>query len=166
MAREHDRRRRQGRQVHGRHDDVHGADAARATTSGASSTRATPRFIGGPPSTAATSTATATRPARAGLFGVIRDGDRVWVDTDQDLSFADETGIGPYGKNHQVGTFGTDNPATPVREIVPFVVQVAHEDVGTPPVQKTFVNIGIVAGFHGSHVAGHRSPATGCSAAR
>jgi hypothetical protein len=88
------------------------------------------------------------------LFGVIRDGETVWVDSDQDLSFADETGMVEYKKNHQVGTLGTDNPATDVREAVPFVVQVAHEDVGTPAVRKTYVNVGIVAGFHGSHVAG------------
>jgi subtilisin family serine protease len=90
----------------------------------------------------------------SGLFGVIRDGDRVWVDTNQNLSFADETGMVPYAKQHHVGEFGTDNPATAVREVVPFVVQVAHKDVGTPAVRKTFVNIGIVAGFHGSHVSG------------
>ena len=90
----------------------------------------------------------------SGLFGVIRDGDRVWVDTDQDLSFADETGMRQYSRNFQVSYFGTDNPATPVREAVPFVVQVEHALVGTPAVQKTYVNIGIVSGFHGSHVAG------------
>ena len=88
------------------------------------------------------------------LFGVLRDGDRVWVDTDQDLSFADEDGIRPYERAFQVDTFGTDNPATEVKEVVPFVVQIEHRDVGTPPVQKTYVNIGIVSGAHGSHVAG------------
>jgi hypothetical protein len=90
----------------------------------------------------------------SGLFGVIRDGEKVWVDTDQDLSFKDEIGMVEYKKKFQVGYFGTDNPATEVREAVPFVVQVAHELVGSPAVQKTYVNIGIVAGAHGSHVAG------------
>ena len=88
------------------------------------------------------------------LFGVIRDGDKVWVDTDQDLSFADETGIRPYAKNFDVDTFGTDNPATAVKEVVPFVVQTAKRSVGTPAVEKVYVNIGIVSGAHGSHVAG------------
>jgi Subtilase family len=88
------------------------------------------------------------------LFGVIRDGETVWVDSDQDLSFGDETGMVEYKKNRQVGTLGTDNPATAIREAVPFVVQVAHETVGTPAVRKTYVSVGIVAGFHGSHVAG------------
>ena len=69
----------------------------------------------------------------SGLFGVIRDGDRVWVDTDQDLSFADETGMRQYSRNFQVSYFGTDNPATPVRETVPFVIQVEHALVGTWP---------------------------------
>ena len=88
------------------------------------------------------------------LFGVLRDGDRVWVDTDQDLSFADEAGNRPYAKNYDVDTFGTDNPATEVKEIVPFVVQTAKREVGNPAVEKVYVNIGIVAGAHGSHVAG------------
>ena len=88
------------------------------------------------------------------LFGVLREGDRVWVDTDQDLSFADETGMVAYKKRFQVGNFGTDNPATAVREEVPFVVQTAQRTVGTPPVDKVYVNIGIVSGAHGSHVAG------------
>lgn len=90
----------------------------------------------------------------SGLFGVIRDAQRIWVDTDQDLSFADETGMREYKRNFDVGFFGTDNSATPVREAVPFVVQIGKATVGTPPVENTYVNIGIVSGAHGSHVAG------------
>ena len=37
---------------------------------------------------------------------------------------------------------------------MPFVVQTAKRSVGTPAVEKVYVNIGIVAGAHGSHVAG------------
>ena len=45
-----------------------------------------------------------------------------------------------------VGYFGTDNPATPVAERMPFVVQTDGK--------TKFVNIGIVSAQHGSHVAG------------
>ncbi|TNM40476.1 serine protease [Nocardioides albidus] len=84
----------------------------------------------------------------SGLFGVLWDvaTDQVWVDSDQDLSFADETAMRNYKVAYDVGYFGTDNPATPVAERMPFVVQ-------TDPKAK-FVNIGIVSGAHGTHVAG------------
>jgi subtilisin family serine protease len=70
----------------------------------------------------------------------------VWVDTDADNDFADETAMTDYSANFDVGRFGTDDPATEVVEEVPFVVQTD----GT----NKFVNIGIVSGFHGSHVMG------------
>lgn len=84
----------------------------------------------------------------SGLFGVLWNPatDQVWVDTDQDLSFADETPMRNYKVAYDTGFFGTDNPATDVVERVPFVVQ-------TDPKTK-FVNIGIVSSAHGSHVAG------------
>ncbi len=88
------------------------------------------------------------------LFGVIRDAQRIWVDTDQDRSFRDETPMREYAKGFDVGFLGTDNPATPVREAVPFVVEIGKATVGTPPVENVYVNIGIVSGAHGSHVAG------------
>ena len=86
------------------------------------------------------------------LFGVIRDGERIWVDRDQDKSFRDETPMQEYAKKFDVQYLGTDNPATPVREAVPFVVQIGKATVGTT--ENTYVNIGIVSGAHGSHVAG------------
>jgi hypothetical protein len=70
----------------------------------------------------------------------------VWVDTDQDKSFANNAAMTDYKVKYDIGTFGTDNPATPVRESMPFVVQ-------TNPANDA-VNIGIVSGAHGSHVAG------------
>ena len=76
----------------------------------------------------------------------------VWVDADGDASFADEdvAGMKEYKLDHDVHYFGHDNPATAVREAVPFTVQPL-----TDPVDGLFwVNIGIVAGAHGSHVAG------------
>ncbi|MBA4181889.1 MAG: serine protease [Anaerolinea sp.] len=70
----------------------------------------------------------------------------VWVDSNADKSFAGEPGMTDYKVNYDVGYFGTDNLATPVAERVPFVVQTDGKN--------KFVNIGIVSGAHGSHVAG------------
>ncbi|MFC5287235.1 S8 family serine peptidase [Actinokineospora guangxiensis] len=84
----------------------------------------------------------------SGLFGVVwnKTTDTVWVDTDQDGSFGDEKPMQNYKLRYDIGTLGTDNPATPVRESMTFTVQ-------TSPATNS-VNIGIVAGAHGSHVAG------------
>ncbi|MCM0675375.1 S8 family serine peptidase [Micromonospora phytophila] len=83
----------------------------------------------------------------SGLFGVLWDGaSAVWVDADQDGSFADQSAMTDYKVRNDVGTFGTDNPATAIAESMPFVVQVDGKG--------KFVNIGIVSGAHGSHVAG------------
>ena len=72
--------------------------------------------------------------------------DKVLVDSDNDVSFADESFMTDYKVNYDIGHFGHDNPATPVSESVPFVVQ-------TDPA-KAFVGIGIVSGAHGTHVSG------------
>ena len=69
------------------------------------------------------------------------------VDSDNDHSFADESSMTDYKVNHDVGHFGHDNPATPVSESVPFVVQ-------TDPAANAYVGIGIVSGAHGTHVTG------------
>ncbi len=83
----------------------------------------------------------------SGLFGVLWDGAAtVWVDSDQDLSFADESPMRDYKTGYDVGTFGSDDPGTAIEEALPFVVQVDGKDKA--------VNIGIVSGAHGSHVAG------------
>nr|AGU11659.1 Subtilase family [uncultured organism] len=83
-----------------------------------------------------------------GTFGVLWDTatNTVWVDTDQDKSFADEKALTDYKVRADQDEFGTDNPATPGRESMPFVVQTSPEN--------NAVNIGIVSGMHGSHVAG------------
>jgi subtilisin family serine protease len=70
----------------------------------------------------------------------------VWVDTNQNNSFADEDGMTDYRVNRDVGFFGTDNPATPVKDSMPFVVQTDGKN--------KVVNIGIVSAAHGTHVAG------------
>ena len=79
------------------------------------------------------------------------------IDVDQDLDFTDEEVRRPYAEKFQVGTFGTDNPATGVVEAMPFVVDF-KEDVSLAsyglPGTGDFVDIGIVSGAHGSHVAG------------
>ncbi|MBC6450172.1 S8 family serine peptidase [Actinokineospora xionganensis] len=83
----------------------------------------------------------------SGLFGVLWDGaSGVRVDVDQDRDFTDEPVMTDYKVNRDVRYFGTDNPATAVAERMPFVVQ-------TDGATKT-VNIGVVSGAHGSHVAG------------
>ena len=83
-----------------------------------------------------------------GLFAVLWEetSNNVWVDTNQNNSFADESAMTDYKVRYDVGNFGTDNPATELREAMPFVVQTDGSN--------KFVNIGIVAGAHGSHVAG------------
>ncbi|WP_052851110.1 S8 family serine peptidase [Streptomyces avicenniae] len=84
----------------------------------------------------------------------------VRVDLDNDGDFTDETELSPYGEDHQVASFGTDDPATAIAEAVPFVVEI-REDVPMDPYGgdwvgevRDFVNIGIVSGAHGTHVAG------------
>jgi hypothetical protein len=83
-----------------------------------------------------------------GTFGVLWDTatNTVWVDTDQDKSFADEKALTDYKVRQDQDEFGTDDPATPVRESMPFSVQTDKANQS--------VNIGIVSGAHGSHVAG------------
>ena len=71
---------------------------------------------------------------------------KVWTDSDNDHSFADESAMTDYKVNYDIGYFGHDDPATPVRESVPFVIQTDLPDLA--------VNVGIVSGAHGSHVAG------------
>jgi hypothetical protein len=83
----------------------------------------------------------------SGVFGVLWDGgSTAWVDTNQNGSFADEKAMTDYKARYDVGHFGTDNPATAIVESMPFVVQIDGKD--------KFVNIGIVSGQHGTHVAG------------
>ncbi|HEY6959418.1 MAG TPA: S8 family serine peptidase [Candidatus Limnocylindria bacterium] len=69
-------------------------------------------------------------------------------DSDHDLSFADEIPMtNDYKTSFQVGEYGHDNPATAIRESVPFVNQVDTSGDG-------YVSLGIVSGAHATHVAG------------
>jgi subtilisin family serine protease len=80
-------------------------------------------------------------------FGVLQDvvSKAVHVDANQNETFADDRAMRDYKVKYDVGTFGADDPATDVREAMPFVVQ-----TNVPG----WVNIGIASGLHGSHVAG------------
>ena len=84
----------------------------------------------------------------SGLFAVLwnTSSNTVWVDSNQNKTFADDLPMTDFKVNRDIGRFGTDNPATAVRESVPFVVQTSGK--------QKFVNIGIVSGAHGTHVAG------------
>ena len=84
----------------------------------------------------------------SGIFAVLWDANAntVWVDTNQNNNFADDMAMKDYKVNYHVNYFGVDNPATAIAERMPFVIQTDG--------QRKVVNIGIVSGFHGSHVAG------------
>ncbi|MEU4694535.1 S8 family serine peptidase [Actinoplanes sp. NPDC023714] len=95
-------------------------------------------------------------------FGVLYDPAThdIRVDTNQNFDFTDDAVMRPYKEKYDVGYFGTDNPATDIAERMPFVVEY-REDVSLAPYDDPslpetadFVNIGIVEGMHGSHVAG------------
>ncbi|MFC0028912.1 S8 family serine peptidase [Micromonospora chaiyaphumensis] len=79
------------------------------------------------------------------------------VDVNQNRDFTDDEVMRPYKEKFQVGHFGTDNPATAVRDQMPFVVEY-REDVDTTPAGGPglvdYVNIGIIEATHGTHVAG------------
>ncbi|HEY0698271.1 MAG TPA: S8 family serine peptidase, partial [Micromonospora sp.] len=81
----------------------------------------------------------------------------VRVDANQNLDFTDDPVMRPYGERYDVGHFGTDNPATAVREQIPFVVEYREDVDVTPaglPGVADFVNVGIIESTHGTHVAG------------
>lgn len=81
-------------------------------------------------------------------FGVLWNtaANTVRVDTNQNHDFTDDAAMTDYAKHFDIGHFGTDNPATQAQESMPFVVQTDGKN--------KVVNIGIVSGEHGSHVAG------------
>ncbi|MEV6812927.1 S8 family serine peptidase [Micromonospora sp. NPDC051296] len=96
---------------------------------------------------------------RTDQFGILFDPatNNIWVDTDQDGDFTDETVMRPYKEKFDVGYFGTDDPATPVKERMSFVVEY-RKNIDTTPVGGPglvdYVNIGIIESAHGTHVAG------------
>ena len=89
-------------------------------------------------------------------IGVLQDRTtkQVYVDTDQDGDFTDQTPMIDFKVKRDEGHLGTDNPATPVTESVPFVV-VTDRSVYNPASDAgSVVNIGIAGAQHGTHVAG------------
>ncbi|NJP32679.1 S8 family serine peptidase [Micromonospora thermarum] len=96
---------------------------------------------------------------RTDAFGILFDPatNNIWVDTDQDNDFTDEAVMRPYKEKFDIGHFGTDDPATAVKERMSFVVEY-RKGVDTAPVGGPglvdYVNIGIIESAHGTHVAG------------
>ncbi|GHE72488.1 S8 family serine peptidase [Streptomyces capitiformicae] len=95
-------------------------------------------------------------------WGVLYDpaAGTVTVDVNDNGDFTDDTPMKPYKDGYQIGRFGTDDPATDIAESQDFVVEV-RKDVPMDPLggdwvgkKVDFVNIGLVAGSHGTHVAG------------
>ena len=70
----------------------------------------------------------------------------VRVDRNLNQDFTDDTPMQDFSVGRQSGSLGVDNPATPIRESVPFSVQIDRA--------AKAVNLGIVTDSHGTHVAG------------
>ncbi|MFB9391282.1 S8 family serine peptidase [Streptomyces coeruleoprunus] len=90
-------------------------------------------------------------------WGVLYDpaAGTVRVDLNGNGDFTDDEAMKPYKDGFQVGYFGTDNPATDVVERIPFVVEIRKDVVYNAAGAKAdYVNIGIIEGSHGTHVAG------------
>ncbi|MFJ4406287.1 S8 family serine peptidase [Streptomyces sp. NPDC088910] len=95
-------------------------------------------------------------------WGVLYDpaAGTVRVDLNDNGDFTDDTAMEPYKDGFQIGHFGTDNPATPISESIPFTVEIRKnvpmDPYGGTWVGKTadFVNFGLVESEHGTHVAG------------
>lgn len=90
-------------------------------------------------------------------WGVLYDpaNGTVRVDLNNDGDFTNDAVMKPYKDGFQVGYFGTDNPATPVVERIPFVVEIRKDVVyNAAGATSDFVNIGVIEGAHGTHVAG------------
>ncbi|MEU3354766.1 S8 family serine peptidase [Streptomyces sp. NPDC037389] len=95
-------------------------------------------------------------------WAVLYDKDKgtVRVDLDDDGNFGNDEEMKPYKDGFQVGYFGKDDPATPIAERIPFVVQI-RKDVPMDPKggdwagkKADFVSIGLIESEHGTHVAG------------
>jgi hypothetical protein len=71
----------------------------------------------------------------------------VWVDVDQDLDFKDETPLTDFAKRFEYGLLGKDDPDTPLREAIAFVVQ-------TDPRFPGFVALNFAHYGHSTMVSG------------
>jgi hypothetical protein len=91
------------------------------------------------------------------VWGVLYDAaaGTVRVDLNDNLDFTDDAAMKPYKDGHQIGYFGTDNPATEIAERIPFVVEIRKDVVYNAAGAKAdYVSIGVIEGSHGTHVAG------------
>lgn len=96
------------------------------------------------------------------FYGVLYDPTthRIWVDGNNNQDLTDETPMAPFAVDRQVGHLGSDDPATPQNERIPFVVEyrdnVDLSPLGGSNVGKTanYVSIGLPVASHGTHVAG------------
>ncbi|GLF93680.1 S8 family serine peptidase [Streptomyces yaizuensis] len=90
-------------------------------------------------------------------WGVLYDAETrtARVDLNNDGDFRNDKLMKPFRNGHQIGYFGKDNPATPVAERIPFVLEVRKDVVVNAAGAKAdYVNIGVIEGSHGTHVAG------------
>lgn len=79
----------------------------------------------------------------------------VRIDLNNDAKFGNDTIMKPYRNGFQIGHFGEDNPKTEIVESIPFVVEVREDVVYNAAGAKAdYVNIGVIEGSHGTHVAG------------
>src|SRR5262249_962776 len=69
----------------------------------------------------------------------------VWVDTNRDLSFANEKAITDYRLRQDVGIIGQDDLATPIREPRAFTVQIYQE--------ARYLSLNLMNDSHGTMVA-------------
>ncbi|HZI48339.1 MAG TPA: S8 family serine peptidase, partial [Pyrinomonadaceae bacterium] len=66
-------------------------------------------------------------PGSSRVFAVLwnKSSNMVWVDTNQNHRFEDETALTDYNVRYDAGLFGKDNPATRIRETVAFAITAA-----------------------------------------
>ncbi|MFF3289591.1 S8 family serine peptidase [Streptomyces sp. NPDC003023] len=77
------------------------------------------------------------------------------VDLNNDADFTNDTLMKPYKNGFQVGYFGKDDPKTEIAERIPFVIEVRTDVVyNSAGATADYVNIGVIEGSHGTHVAG------------
>ncbi|MFI5754680.1 S8 family serine peptidase [Streptomyces sp. NPDC051569] len=91
------------------------------------------------------------------VWGVLYDpaSGTVRVDLDNNGDFGDDTAMKPYKKGFQIGYFGKDDPKTTIVERIPFVVEIRKNVVyNGSGATSDYVNIGVIQGEHGTHVAG------------
>ncbi len=74
------------------------------------------------------------------------ESDKVWVDTNSDYDFSDETALKEYKLNQEYGLWGKDDPATAIRESIAFTVQIDRKN--------KFISINDCIGSHVTMVAG------------